>query len=757
MLATLRQIVEEISRIPQLEEALQCVATRLKEAMSVDCCAVYLADYEQQDFVLVATEGLAEEGIGLRIGFSEGLIGLIGQREEPINVDDAQSHPRFKHYPEVKEESYHAFLGTPIIHQRKVLGVISVQQKSRRKFAEEEEALLITLGAQMALEVANAEARGALVISESKTQIWKKGIFGRPGSPGLALGIGYMPASKPKLSDYISTRSTDAPGEIAKYRQAVAKTKEDIKVLTSRVEDEVPDDVMNIFHLYDHLLDATSLGRAVEEKIRAGWNAPSGLKQVVEMYQRQFLQMTDRYMQERAVDVVDCGNRVFAHLLLDNQENKEMPENAILIAHEVTATMLAEYKQEHLKGIISVLGSNNSHAAILARAMGVPAVMGLSEVPLSMLSGKEIVLDGYSGEITVNPDVNLKQTFEQLIREENELAKKVKQEESQPAETKDGKSISLYLNVGLSQELDGQSSNSADGVGLYRTEIPFMEHPRFPSEQEQMVMYRSLLRRYQGKPVTMRTLDVGGDKPLPYFEFEEENPFLGWRGIRMTLDHPEIFLVQVRAMMRASFGLNNLHIMLPMVTSVEEAREAKRLIRQAFYEVSEEAVREQTSVVKPKLGVMLEVPAVLYQLKEMAEIVDFFSVGSNDLTQYLLAVDRNNARVSSLYESYHPAVLRALRDIAAQCKELNVPVSVCGELAGEPGGILLLLAMGYEKFSINGPSINRVKWVIRKLSEITLTRCANEVFNFSDPSDVKEYINQELELLGAGGLIRAGK
>ncbi|MBE1300096.1 MAG: phosphoenolpyruvate--protein phosphotransferase [Alteromonadaceae bacterium] len=759
MLSTLRQIVEEISRIPVLEEALQCVAKRLQQAMAVDCCAIYLADYQEQNFILVATEGLAPEAIGVtRVGFSEGLIGLIGQREEPINIDDAQVHPRFKHYPDVKEDAYHAFLGTPIIHQRKVLGVISVQQKTSRRFAEEEEALLITLAAQMALEVANAEARGLLNIAEEKKGFRRQGIIGNPGSPGLAIGIGYSPVvNKANLKDFIATRTTKPAIEVSKYREAVVKTKKDIEQLTKRVEDEVPQDVANIFHLYDHLLDAASLGKAVEDKIHSGWSAASALKQVVESYEAQFSQMSDPYMRERAVDVVDLGNRVFTHLINIKSSLPPMPDKAILVAHEVTATMLADIPREKLVGVISVKGANNSHAAILARAVGVPAVMGINDVPASLFADKEILLDGYAGEITVSPDGQQKQAFETLITEESELQHLLSKEEQLPATTLDEKHIALFSNIGLSKTLqDTADDRAADGVGLYRTEIPFMQHDRFPSEQQQMQLYRNLLVQFRNKPVTMRTLDVGGDKPLPYFPFQEENPFLGWRGIRLTLDHPEIFLVQVRAMLRASLNLGNLSIMLPMVTSVDEVRESKRLIRQAFYEVSEEAAREQLSLTKPKIGVMLEVPAILYQLPKIAELVDFFSVGSNDLTQYLLAVDRNNARVSDLYDSYHPAVLHALNDIAQRCRELNKPVTVCGEMAGEPGGVLLLIAMGYDKLSLNSSGLSKVRWIIRRTARNELSDLLQSALECSEASEIKSLVSEKLEMLGMGGLVRAG-
>lgn len=759
MLNTLRQIVEEIAHIPVLEEALQRVSYLLQQAMKVDCCTIYLADTENQCFVLVATEGLAKEAIGAtRIGFSEGIVGWIGQREEPINIADAQSHSRFKHYPDVKEESYHAFLGAPIIHQRKVLGVVSLQSKTRRRFAEEEESLLITLAAQMALEVANAEARGALKLSGADgIHLWQKALYGKPGSSGLAVGTGYQPNKKARLSEYLATRSDNTSAEISRYRRAVMRTKADIRKLTSQVSEHVPQDVANIFQTYDFLLDAASLGKEVEEKIRAGWDAASSLKQVVASYARQFSQMQDIYMQERAVDVVDLGDRVFGRLVDDKQKTAPVPEKAILVAEEITATMLAEMPAKKMRGIIAMRGSVNSHAAILARAMGIPAVLGVTELHVSHLAGKELLLDGYSGEITVSPEPQKRASFVALVKEEKELNKIVSSEQDAEAVTQNGKAIGLYLNVGLSQELEQQSSALADGVGLYRTEMPFMAQDRFPGEEEQRILYRALLEKYADSPVTMRTLDVGGDKPLPYFPFQEENPFLGWRGIRMTLDHPEIFLVQVRAMIKASIDLHNLQIMLPMITSIDEVKEAKRLIRQAFYEVREEANREGKEVRKPKIGVMLEVPSVLWLLDELASIVDFFSVGSNDLTQYLLAVDRNNPRVSNLYQSYHPAVLRALHQIAQTANKQAIPVTVCGELAAEPAGVMLLLAMGYTKLSVNGHAFARVKWVIRRQEETKMQVILQKALNLAEAIEIRDFLNMELEYLGLGGLVRAGK
>ena len=762
MLTTLKRIVQEISQISALDTALFRLASRVKQTLNVDSCSIYLADYEAQEFILKATDGLHPDAVEqVRIGFSEGLIGLVGQREEPLNIVNAPSHPRFKHYPEVKEEKYNAFLGTPIINQRRVLGVITLQQAEMRRFSEDEEAFLVTLAAQLALEITNADIRGALTLSNSNDNTARqKNVRGIAGSPGLAIGKGVSLDKSINLKNW-GVKRTDSPLEqIQLYRKGVEVTRGHVDALSNGLDDAIPDDVKSIFQLYHHLLDANSLGREVEEKIREGWDAASSLKMVIESYAARFRAMDDPYMQERAIDIVDLSDRILANILYEANgqkvTEKVITKASILVADEVSAPMLAEFPRDKLQGIISIRGSNNSHAAILARAMGVPAVMGCQNVTPALLEDKEILLDGYSGEVIISPERNIKTEFIQLIEEESAIAEKIDAEADKPCESVDGCRMSLYINAGLSAEVELNAEQIGAGVGLYRTEIPFMLREWFPSEQEQVELYRQVLEAAPTLPITMRTLDVGGDKPLPYFPISEENPFLGWRGIRLTLDHPEIFLVQVRAMLRASVGLSNLQIMLPMISTVSEVQEAKRLINQAFYEISDEIAESGEVLNKPKLGIMLEVPSVLYQLPQLAKHVDFFSVGSNDLTQYLLAVDRNNTRVAGLYNSYHPAVLGALYDVVQKANQNQVPVTICGEIAGEPAGALLLMGMGYRRLSMNGFNLRKINWLIRKVTLDECKQLLSLALTSVNQEEVFVHLNKYLETKGLGGLIRAG-
>lgn len=752
MLTILRRIVLAFTQEPELESALTGLVTQVKKAMVTDCCSIYLADYQKQHFVLMATDGLAKDSLGqTAIDFTEGLVGLVGQREEPLNIANAKAHPHFKHSPEVKEDDYNAFLGTPIIHQRKVVGVLSIQQKQARSFDENEEAFLVTLAAQLAVTISNAGARGASQTQQNSANF--RHLNGIAGSPGVALAPMMVIQPKADLTTLSLQKVYANEQQKGRFEQAVKQTRIDFEAMSLKLGNVVADSSLDIFDVYRQLLDNANIGQEVFEKIQKGWCAESALKLVIDSYVGQFEQLEELYLRERASDIRDLGNRLLFNLQELSEKSEQLPENFILVANDVTASMIAEYQHYNIKALVSLSGSNNSHAAILARAMGLPAIMGLSSLPLNQLNHQEAIVDGYSGELFIAPDDNLKREYQHLIAEETALYNKVKEVADLPAITKDGRAVELLLNAGLSAGFEHSQDAGAVGIGLYRTEIPFMNSSCFPSEQEQTKWYREVLSAFPQQAVTMRTLDVGGDKSLPYFPIIEENPFLGWRGIRITLDHPEIFLLQIRAMIRANQAHKNLEIMLPMISSVTEVDDAIRLINQAYYELSNEL---DGKLVRPKIGIMLEVPGVLYQMKELAQRVDFFSVGSNDLTQYLLAVDRNNSRVSGLYDFYHPSVLRALNFIAQEASTYLVPLSLCGELASEPAGALLLLAMGYDKLSMNSFNIARIKWVVRHIELQRAKVILSHALTLSTAKQVHNYLNEQLEQLGLGGFVRAG-
>ena len=756
MLAVLRGIVQEVNAAADLNEALQLIVTRVQESMKTDVCSIYLLDANQNRYVLMATQGLNDDAVGkVTLGYSEGLVGLVGVREEPINLEQAQEHHRYKYFPETGEERYESFLGVPIIHHKKVLGVIVVQQASNsRRFDEGEEAFLVTVSAQLAGIIAHSEATSAFIgpslIATKEQDLVFKGVA---GSPGVAIGQSIVMFPPADFDSVPERSSSDIDADLKLFDGAIDSVRVDIRRVGERLSSQLRPEEQALFDVYIGMLDDKALAGEVQDKIRAGSCAQTALKHVIKDYASHFEMMSDSYLRERAVDIKDLGRRILSYLQEREVVDQSYPDKTVLVSDELTPTMLGEVPRENLVGLVSIKGSGSSHVAILARAMGIPTVMGLVDVPLTKLDQREMVVDGYNGDILISPSDELKDHYSAVLNEDRELDEDLKSIIDLPCETLDGHRVHAWVNTGLMADVVRSLDHGAEGVGLYRTEVPFMINERFPSEYEQMLYYREQLEAFAPNQVTMRTLDIGGDKSLPYFPIDEENPFLGWRGIRVTLDHPEIFLVQRRAMLKASQGLNNLRIMLPMVSSVNEVEEALHLIYREYHEVRSEGYQ----VNMPQVGVMIEVPAAVYQVRELAERVDFLSVGSNDLTQYLLAVDRNNPRVASLYHSFHPAVLQALNKIAADSKDMHVQLSICGELAGDPAGAVLLMAMGYDALSMNASNLLRVKAVLRGISLAWAQDLLKEVLSLDSPYIVQSALNLALKEAGFEKYLRRSR
>lgn len=756
MLSTLRRIVQEVSSAPGLDAALDIIVRRVHAALRVDACSVYLAQLEDgpQRLVLRAGHGINPDAVGkVSLLPEEGLVGLVAQRAEPLNLERATSHPRYMSTESYGDRHFETFLGVPIIHQSRVLGVLVVAHEEGRRFGEDEVTFMVTLAAQLAASIMHA------VVGEEAFQVQS----GQAGSAGIvkglsgALGVGigecvvaYSPSA---LDDIPDRRAPDPEVELERLQAAIDGTKADINALSEDMRSILPDEERALFDVYVMMLDGESLWSDAEETIRNGLWAPSGLRRTIQNHVRQFQEMNDAYLAERASDIRDLGRRILMKLLASEEGPREYPERTILVGHEVSAAQIAEVPRERLSGIVSMRGSGSSHVAILARALGIPTVMGASDLPITRLEGKELIVDGYLGWVFVQPDDDIKEEFIRLVVEEQELTEQLQELKELPSVTSDGVRISLLANTGLQAEISPALIEVADGLGLYRTEMPFQVRDRFPGEDEQFQMYRRPLEAFAPLPCVLRTLDIGGDKKLPYFSIEEDNPFLGWRGIRVTLDHPEIFLVQMRAMLRANEDLGNLRVLLPMISRLEELQQAMALIQRAHRELLDEGLDTPL----PPIGVMIEVPAAVYQIESIAKRVDFVSVGSNDLTQYLLAVDRNNERVAKMYDSLHPAVLHALVQIKRGAARHGKPVSVCGEFAGDPLGAVLLLGMGIDSLSMSAGSLLRIKWVVRTFSQEHAREVLERALEMEDGRSVRAMMIEELEKAGLGGLIRAGK
>lgn len=761
MLKTLKQIVQDVTTSNQLNEALETLVHRVRDAFSIDAVSVYLIDNKHAEYVLIATAGLEKQIEGqIRIPTEQGLVGLVGRREEPVNIENAFLHPAFHHVPQLREKHLHAFLGVPIIQHRKLYGVLVAQQAEQRYFDDAEEAFFITLTAQLGGLISNAEATGELssltkpLHTHKKSDLTQITLTGIGSVPGVGIGsavIIYPPAD----IDAVPREFTqNIEQEVVLFYRALQSARDEMNRLSRRMKASVAESEYALFEVYLHILDNENLGIEVEQEIRTQQlTAQTALAYVIKQHIAHFNDMKDPYLRERASDLKDIGRRVLAELQSSQQMEKDYPKRTILIAEEITAAALAEVPEGQLVGVVSAKGANNSHVAILARALGVPTVMGVRGLKLELLSRRAVIVDGYDGNVFISPSKALLTEYKQLAQEEDELNQTLITLREKPAETVDNHRISLQVNTGLALDAGLSMSVGAEGVGLYRSEIPFMSRDCFPSEDEQYIIYRQILKAFSPRKVTMRTLDIGGDKLLPYFPVEEDNPYLGWRGIRITLDHPDVFLMQIRAMMRANQDLNNLRILLPMITTLNEVDEATYLIDQAYQELLEENI----AIEKPELGVMVEVPAAAYQARELAKRVNFLSIGSNDLTQYMLAVDRNNARVSGLYDALHPAILQTLLKVVEGGHAAGVEVGICGEMASDPYAVILLLAMGFDTLSMNSASLPRVKWIIRSFSMAKARKILAEVLELEHASDIRLHLQRALEREGLGGLIRAGK
>ena len=745
MLSSLRTIVQEVNSARSLSEVLFIIVKEVRDAMSAGVCSVYLFDEADQNYVLMATEGLRQESIGkVRMAMREGLVGLVAAKEEPLNLQDADQHPNFAYFEETGEAPFHSFLGVPIIHHRKVLGVLVLQQETRRRFASEEEAFVVTVCAQLSGAIAHAEATGALrQLASAGRGKSKEAVFpGIPSSSGVGIGRVVLVTSSSDLK-MVPERLTDNPGaEVKLFREALKATKRDMRNLGNGLSGKLSAEEFALFEVYIRLLDDRVLINEVISAIKLGQAAPSAWSTVILKHVRTFQKMDDPYLRERAADVNDLGVRVLGYLQAKDKDRAPMPRRIVLVGEDLSATALADIPVHRLVGIISLKGSSNSHMAIVGRALGIPTVMGAINLPWVELEGQELIVDGSTGDVISRATRSVRRHYVQRQREEKLFNKDLEKLRDIPCHTPDGIRFSLWVNTGLRQDTARSLKSGAEAVGLFRTEIPFLMRTSFPTEDEQIEIYREQLSDFAPRPVTMRTLDIGGDKDLPYFPIEEENPFLGWRGIRISLDHPEIFLVQIRAMLRASEGINNLRIMLPMISNVPELDRALQLIERAYQELTQE---EGYTIKRPLIGAMIEVPAAVYQVKEIGRRVDFMSVGTNDLTQYLLAVDRNNPRVADLYHTLHPSVLRALKQIYDQASSVNCQLSICGEMAGDPLSTVILLGLGYETFSMSASSLLRVKSILLNVSRKDAKLLSKKALKMSSSKEIITFLAQSLD------------
>ncbi len=756
MISRLQRIVQEVGRAPDIQHALDLISERLIENLIADACTIFLTSAEDPtQLILKSSYGLNPDIVGkVTRRFGQGLIGMVAAKAESINLINAVDHKNFILVPNSGETDFPVYLGVPIITHRKVLGVIAIQ-RAETAFNEDDEAFLATLAAQLANSIEHAESQGRFkLIGENNVEPKAHIVRGVAGAPGMAIGEAIVLNRGSDLDSVPDKKIDNHDSEINSFRLAIVKVQEELNQQAERMRSSLPEEECALFVAYAQMLSSGSLIDDTIQSIEQGNWAPASWRDTVEAHARIFEQMDDDYLAERADDIRDLGRRVLRKLMLEQGSPIRFPENTILVGDEISATDLADVPADCLSAIVSAHGSGSSHVAILAHALGIPAVMGVPNLPVKQMDGLKVIVDGYSGCAYIDPNASILSEFNTYLEEDAAIEQDLLGLKNEEAITLDSHHISLYVNSGLMADYTPSMRSGAEGVGLYRTEIPFQIRDRFPSEEEQYHIYRDVLQTFKGKPVVLRTLDVGGDKPLNYFPIKEANPFLGWRGVRITLDHPEIFITQVRAMMRANIGNDNLQILLPMISGQSELDDCLILIHRVKDELEEE-LGERLEF--PTVGAMIEVPSAVYQIDDICNLVDFISIGTNDLTQYLLAVDRNNENVAELFSSLHPAVLKAMRQIVEGAHRSNTPVSVCGEMAGNPLGLMALLGMGIDSLSMSVGSLLRAKKVIKSVSIAEMAIMFSEAITMPDAEDIREFYTEKLDEMGLGGLIRAGK
>jgi phosphotransferase system enzyme I (PtsP) len=700
-------MAEKVSAQDRLDKIVVLIAAN----MVAEVCSTYVLRHDGT-LELYATEGLNREAVHQTVlKADEGLVGLVASEANALNLSDAQSHPAFSYRPETGEEIYHSFLGVPILRAGNTLGVLVVQNRAHRTYVEEEVEALQTTAMVMAEMIASGELSALAKPGAEPAARHSIHLEGSILSDGIALGHVVLHEPRVVITNYIAE---DVPKELKRLDTALAKLRADLDRMLERGDVADGGEHRDVLEAYRMFANDHGWSRRLSDAVATGITAEAAVERVQSDTRARMLRAADPYLRERLHDLEDLGHRLMRQLMgHDHAPSREqLPDNAILIARAMGPAALLDYDRKRLRGLVLEEGTANSHVAIVARALGIPAVGEVENAVGIADPNDAIIVDGTSGSIYIRPSTEVESAYAERVRFRARRQAQYRELRDKPCVSKDGQPVELLLNAGLVIDLPHIDDTGSGGIGLFRTELQFMVGQALPRASEQLSLYRSVLDAAGDKPVTFRTLDIGGDKALPYMEtVAEENPALGWRAIRLGLDRPGLLRSQIRALLRAGGG-RALKIMFPMISVVDEFDQAKVMVERELTYLRQHghSLPERVDV-----GTMVEVPALLYQLDELLTRVDFLSVGSNDLFQFLFAVDRGNTKVSDRFDSHSAPILRALRDIAAKANAANVPVSLCGEMASQPLGALALLAMGYRSLSLSATAHGPVKAMILDL------------------------------------------
>jgi phosphotransferase system enzyme I (PtsP) len=707
----LRRLREVMAEPVSAQERLDKIVVLIAANMVAEVCSVYVLRVDGT-LELYATEGLNRQAVHLTVmRQDEGLVGLVASEANSINLSNAQSHPAFSYRPETGEEIYHSFLGVPILRAGNTLGVLVVQNRAHRTYSEEEEEALQTTAMVLAEMIASGELSALAKPGAEPAARRPLYIVGAAITEGIGLGHVVLHEPRVVVTNFIAD---DVPKELSRLETAVDTLRADIDVMLER--GDVADggehrDVLEAYRMFAY--DRGWLHK-LREAVMTGLTAEAAVERVQSDARARLLRQTDPYFRERLHDLDDLANRLMRQLTgKDHAPAKEqLPDNAVIVARSMGPAALLDYDRSRLRGLVLEEGGPTSHVSIVARALGIAAVGRIDNATGVVDPGDPIIIDGSSGEVHVRPPPDIESAYAEKVRFRARRQAQYQALRGRPSISRDRQAVSLMINAGLLVDLPHIAESGAAGIGLFRTELQFMVAATFPRTSEQLQLYRTVLDVAAERPVTFRTLDIGGDKVLPYMRtVEEENPALGWRAIRLGLDRPGLLRSQMRALLKAAAG-RELRVMFPMVASVEEFDQAKAIVERELTHLRRHghALPERVHV-----GAMVEVPALLYQLDELLARVDFLSVGSNDLLQFLYAADRNNSKVAERFDPISAPALRALKAIVDKGRAGSKPVTLCGELASKPLGALALIALGYRTLSITPSAVGPVKAMMLQL------------------------------------------
>ena len=707
----LRRLREVMAEPVSAQDRLDKIVVLIAANMVAEVCSVYVLRVDGT-LELYATEGLNRQAVHLTVMRSdEGLVGLVASEANAINLSDAQSHPAYSYRPETGEEIYHSFLGVPVLRAGNTLGVLVVQNRARRTYSEEEVEALQTTAMVLAEMIASGELSALAKPGAEPAARRALHLTGVPLNEGIALGHVVLHEPRVVVKNFIAD---DPQKERKRLETAIATLRADLDIMLER--GEVADggehrDVLEAYRMFAH---DRGWVHKLDEAVMTGLTAEAAVERVQSDTRARMLRQTDPYLRERLHDLDDLANRLLRQLLgQDHAPTRErLPENAVIVARMMGPAALLDYDTKRLRGLVLEEGGPTSHVAIVARALGIAAVGEIANATGIVDPGDAIIADGTTGDVHIRPSPDLEAAYAERVRLRARRQQQYLALRDKPCITKDGETVTLMLNAGLLIDLPHISETGAAGIGLFRTELQFMVAAAFPRTNEQLSLYRAVLDAAGDRPVTFRTLDIGGDKVLPYMRnIEEENPALGWRAIRLGLDRPGLLRSQIRALLKAAAG-RELKIMFPMVAAVHEFDEAKELVER---ELTHLRRHHHELPERVEIGTMIEVPSLLFQLDELLDRVDFLSVGSNDLMQFLYAVDRGNPRVADRFDQLSAPMLRALKEIADRGHAHGKPVTLCGELASRPIGALALVALGYRCLSVSPSALGPVKAMLLDL------------------------------------------